>query len=94
MPAAHVEGEDIPRLGDADIIGNLLQLPAFDNGADIVVQRPLVRARDQPQRAGGGVDGVEVKGELDAVAIFFGIDSVIGVPAGVANVAVGVGADS
>ena len=93
VPAAHVEGEDIAWLGDADIVGDLLQLLAFDIGADIVVQRSLVRAGHQAQGAGVGINRIEVEGEFDAVAIFVGIDAMVGVPAGVADVAVGVGAD-
>ncbi len=53
-----------------------------------------MRARDEPQGARRGVDRVEVEGEFHPEAIFIGVCPVIGMPAGVSHIPIGVGGDA
>lgn len=92
VPAAHVKGDDVARLGGTGARGDVCQLQALPLNVcpQIVVQRVFVRAGHEAQGTRIRADRIEIEGKLDPVAVFGGIDAVIGVPAGVADVAVGI----
>ena len=53
-----------------------------------------MRTGDEPQGTALGIDRVEVEGELDAEAVRGWIGLVVGMPARIADIAVGIGADA
>ena len=96
VPAPHVEGDHVARVGGAHVGRHAghPQVQRLERAADLFVEDAVVRPGNHPQGARVGVDRVQVERELHPVAVLLGIGAVIGMPARVAHVAVGVGADA
>lgn len=96
MPTAHVKRNHVPRLGFTYITGHFVNflLQLCECLLNFIMKRIPIRAGDDSERAAVRPDRLEIPGKLDAKAILSRIDIVIGMPARIADVAVGAAAHS